>query len=418
MNTSSSAVKRRKSRRAGSEDENILPQIVEVPSSFADVVTIFEQVKEISPTLYDVFFDFILPAMSRYVLDGQETLPENRPMLLLKDPRMVSANFKRFFSRSNGRVPTQAHKLICFLNYFAQALGYAPLRQATPEPSEAGDETIEHDIEREGVSEYEDSSYRELVELNSKDTYIRIARRIIDENIVPQCPPSEEWLDEEWWTACSVGLAEVDILETTDVKHLVNSHSSDISLTVNEGHAQYLPYNSADRNDNKLRGKTLLGLTTNKPFGDALGLGTGVEEAYAMEHPEVLVALALCEPTSTGLPLANREIISLVRLPRSGSSGDKKEINPTAECIHTLNEFRYPIPDSSPLGTVGVSSEARFLLLWLAVSVIGKPLLFWDRTGELKHSGMRIDIEEIKESLIHVVKACQLKKVLVKHVLG
>ncbi|KAF4720773.1 hypothetical protein FOZ63_017349, partial [Perkinsus olseni] len=187
--------------------------------------------------------------------------------------------------------------------------------------------------------------------------YLRVARRVV-EDIAPERPPSGGWLDEDWWSSCPARLSGVGILET----------NTDEPITESGSCPTFLPYSMAD-SDDKLTGKTLLGLTSNKPFGDALGLGTGVEEAYAMEHPEVLAALALCEPTSTGtipegisicggrrysvitgiggsftccgslldaspstiacpdtgLPLANREIISLVRLVRSESSKAKKD---------------------------------------------------------------------------------------------
>ncbi|KAF4749731.1 hypothetical protein FOZ63_022055, partial [Perkinsus olseni] len=135
-----------------------------------------------------------------------------------------------------------------------------------------------------------------------------------------------------------------------------------------------------------------------------------------------------------------REIISLVRLVRSESSKAKKDdggISRAAECIDTLNELilsvpsasllmgakdggvsggqeggyplsplpltapliLYPITNSAPLGAMGVSAEGRFVLLWLAASVLGRPLLLWDRIEELKQSSMRIDVEEVRASL-------------------
>ncbi|KAF4720832.1 hypothetical protein FOZ63_031561 [Perkinsus olseni] len=466
--------------------------------------------------------------MSRYILDGPEALQGDRPKLLVKgrngsvtissrlslyilcsgflcllpsNPRLASPNFKRFFYRSNSSVPTQAHKLACFLNYFTQALGYAPLRPATPEPpSEAGDEAAVDEAEEldevEKRVEYEDAAYEELVELNSKEAYLRVARRVV-EDIAPERPPSEGWLDEDWWSSCSASLSKVGILETTTNEPITESGSC----------PTFLPYSMAD-SDDKLTGKTLFGLTSNKPFGDALGLGTGVEEAYAMEHPDVLAALALCEPTSTGTvpegisicggrrysiitgiggsftccgslldvspstiacpdtgqPLTSREILSLVRLPRSESSKAKKDdggISRTAECIDTLNEWaaaargylRFPTqahpvgaighsrerwgslwwtggwlsvvtaPTGSTIDTVGVAMEShdhkgRFVLLWLAASVLGRPLLLWDRIEELKQSSMRIDIEEVRASLARVVDACQLKGIVAKQVFG
>ncbi|KAF4669194.1 hypothetical protein FOZ61_004779 [Perkinsus olseni] len=473
---------RRKSKRGSKKDQNTLPAKVEVPSYFADVVPLFEQLRGISSDLYDAFFDFVLPTMSRYVLDGPESLQGDRPKLLVKgrngsvtissrlslyilcsgflcllpsNPRLASPNFKRFFYRSNSSVPTQGHKLACFLNYFTQALGYAPLRPANVEPpSEAGDEAAADEAEEvEERVEYEDAAYEKLVELNSKEAYLRVARRVV-EDIAPKRPPSEGWLDEDWWSSCSARLSKVGIFDT----------STDKSVVESSGCPQFLPYNRVI-SDDELAGKILLGLTSNKPFGDALGLGTGVEEAYAMGHPEALAALALCEPTSTGtipegisicggrrysiitgvggsftccgslldvspsttacpdtgLPLANREIISLVRLPRSESSKAKKDdggISRTAECIDTLNELilsvpsatlakgggvfggqadgyplsplpltapliLYPITNSAPLGAMGVSTEGRFVLLWLAASVLGRPLLLWDRIEEV-----------------------------------
>ncbi|KAF4724296.1 hypothetical protein FOZ63_008151, partial [Perkinsus olseni] len=58
---------RRKSKRGSKKDQNTLPAKVEVPSYFADVVPLFEQLRGISSDLYDAFFDFVLPTMSRYI---------------------------------------------------------------------------------------------------------------------------------------------------------------------------------------------------------------------------------------------------------------------------------------------------------------------------------------------------------------
>ncbi|KAF4700834.1 hypothetical protein FOZ62_001200 [Perkinsus olseni] len=67
---------------------------------------------------------------------------------------------------------------------------------------------------------------------------------------------------------------------------------------------------------------------------------------------------------------------------------------------------------------MGVSAEGRFVLLWLAASILGRPLLLWDRIEELKQSSMRIDVEEVRASLARVVNACQLKGIVAKQVFG
>ncbi|KAF4674675.1 hypothetical protein FOL47_008875 [Perkinsus chesapeaki] len=518
------------------KERKSLPSTVEVPSNFADVSTLLEQLKGISPELHDVFFNFTIPKICHLVLSGPEAFAEERrPKLVLKghngsvtvstrtslyvlccgflcllpaNQRLASPNFKRFFYRSNGNIPTQAQKLVCILNYFNQALGYAPLRPVTVPKADEQD-TEERTAEGQEVEmEYEDPAYEKLVKLNSNEAYLRITRRALD-IFAPQSPPCDGWLDEEWWASCESKLCNVHVAPPPPAKTTENDTNR----------SRYLPYGEADTD--QLSGKTLLGLTTNKPFGDALGLGTGVEEAYAMEHPDVLLALALCEPTSTGTipenisvcggrrysevagiggsfscsrsvldacpsivncpdtghPLISKEIVSLVRLARTAKANkDDGLIAKTAECIDTLNELvlsiasteallrwkgqlrvavdkwhlhnmcilgcdhskeddfpiptlpvkaplvLYPLANSTPLGTMRVSPEARFILLWLAASTAAaaaaRPMVLWDRLGELRHTAVRIDIEEIRESLVRVVEVCRSKGLLAKHALG